>query len=128
MNIQDKALELAKDLSARSIIKIKVGAVIFDKHDIISWGWNNPGNGYGDHAEHMALRRWLSTRLAGGRSGGRCLYIAVYSSRKGRPITSRPCAKCEKVLRRYGIKGSVYYKKEELEGHFVSYRVEETYV
>ena len=122
--MHQEALELARDLSARSTIKIKVGAVIFDKNGILAWGWNNPGNGYGDHAEHMAIRRFIR----GNHTCKNDVYIAVFASRKGRPITSRPCQACEKLLRGYGVSGSVYYKKEELEGYFVSYTVNEEYV
>ena len=122
--MHQEALELARDLSARSTIKIKVGAVIFDKNGILAWGWNNPGNGYGDHAEHMAIRRFVR----GNHTCTAPIYIAVFASRKGRPITSRPCKNCEKLLRGYNVSGSIYYKKEELEGYFVAYIVNEEYV
>lgn len=125
MSTRIKALELAKDLSQRSIIKIKVGAVIFNKNEILSWGWNNPGNGLGDHAEHMAIRRLVRSNNLRGASD---LRIAVYSTRKGKTITSRPCSNCERLLRRFGIRGSVYYRKEEAEGRFLTYLVDESYV
>jgi len=125
MSISDDALKLAADLSARSIIKIKVGAVIFNDDKIIAWGWNNPGSGFGDHAEHMAIRRFVRSNHFRSAANYR---IAVYSTRKGKPITSRPCRNCERLIRRYGIKGSVYFRKEEINGRFVPYRVSEEYV
>ncbi len=109
-----QALELARDLSERSDIKIKVGAVIFDKDGIVSWGWNNPGRGYGEHAEAMAIRR-LNLRLVDDWSS---LRIAVYSTRKGRPITSKPCTNCQKLLEGVGILRAVYYRKYEINGKF----------
>ena len=123
--MKTKALALAKDLSARSTIKIKVGAVVYNKREIISWGWNNPGLGYGEHAEFMAIRR-INIRAI--QYPDLPIFIAVYSSRKGKPITSRPCKECEKIIRSIGIRGVNYFRKEELEGEFVSYEVSEVYV
>ena len=123
--MKTKALALAKDLSARSIIKIKVGAVIFNKREIVSWGWNHPGNGYGEHAEFMAIHR-ISNRSI--RYPDLSLFIAVYSTRKGKPITSRPCGNCERVLRNVGIRGAVYLRKEEIDGRFFVGEVKEEYV
>lgn len=106
--IDEQALELAKDLSGRSVIKIKVGAVIYDKNGILFWGWNNPGNGFGDHAEHMAVRRYLRSYRTGTHSA---LCVAVYSSRKGRTITSKPCKNCQEILKLAGVKEMSYWLK-----------------
>ena len=123
--VKEKAFKLAQDLSFRSTIKIKVGAVLYNKQGIIAWGWNNPGNGYGEHAEHMAIRRWLSNYNA---NDSRGIYIAVYSSRKGRPITSRPCSNCERLLKAYGVKGVYYQRKALSNGRFSISRLDEQYV
>lgn len=122
--METRAIELAKDLSKRSSIKIKVGAVVYNKREIISWGWNNPGDGTGDHAEHMAIRRYVSRSIL---YPDLPLYICVYSSRKGKTITSRPCKKCESLLRRFNFAGSTYWRKEEIDGRFVVYLVSEEY-
>ena len=122
--MKTKALALAKDLSARSTIKIKVGAVVYNKREIISWGWNNPGLGYGEHAEFMSIRRINSRSI---KHPDLPIFIAVYSARKGKAITSRPCRECEKVIRSVGIRGANYLRKEELDGEFVSYEVSEEY-
>jgi cytidine deaminase len=123
--IRSKAFQLAKDLSERSIIKIKVGAVIYNKEGIISWGWNNPGkDGRGEHAECMAIRRLVGV-YPGATS---ILSIAVFSSRKGRPNTSRPCARCQEVLGARGIKNYVYNIKIQVaEDLFEIRQVSETY-
>ena len=123
--MKTKALELARDLSERSTIKIKVGAVIYTKNKILSWGWNNPGDGYGDHAEHMAVRRFIRAYR---NVSSIPAYIAVFSTRKGKSITSRPCGNCEKLLRSVGVRGADYFRKEELDGKFVRYLVSEEYV
>lgn len=122
--MKTKALTLAKDLSGRSTIKIKVGAVVYNKREIVSWGWNNPGQGYGEHAESMAIRR-LNNRTI--QHPNLPLFISVYASRKGKPITSRPCRDCERFLRSVHIHGASYLRKEELDGKFVSYEVSEEY-
>jgi deoxycytidylate deaminase len=122
--IKDRAFQLAKDLSERSIIKIKVGAVIYNKEGIVSWGWNNPGkDGRGEHAECMAVRRLVGV-YPGTTSS---LSIAVFSSRKGRPNNSRPCARCQEVLRSRGIKNYVYnIKLQVAEDLFEIRQVRET--
>lgn len=103
--VQDLAMELAKDICERSTVKIQVGAVLFNKKGIIAWGWNNLGNGLGEHAEAMAVLRGRRKNILNGAS------IAVYSLRRGVPITSRPCRNCESLLRSYGIQGTVYTVK-----------------
>lgn len=124
-DVQSRAMQLAEDLSARSTVKIKVGAVLYNNNEIIAWGWNNPGrDGLGEHAEHMAIRRFLRTF---GYGEFRNVHVAVYSSRKGKPITSKPCARCEYLLRSWGVAGATYLRKYEREGHYVILQEETEY-
>jgi hypothetical protein len=56
--------------------------------------------------------------------------IAIYSTRKGRPITSRPCAKCFPRLRFIKLNGAVYNIKQETyhgSGKYIINLVEECY-
>jgi deoxycytidylate deaminase len=91
---------LAIDLVNRSVCHIKVGAVIYDKHGIFAWGWNNSGrNGFGQHAEMHALMRANRKRL---RSAS--IAIAGQRERNGNVVPSPPCTMCRAQLSSVGVK------------------------
>lgn len=80
------ARELAIDIAERSICAVQVGAVLSDTHGIFAWGWNNGGDGFGEHAEQMALKRANRKRLKGA-----VITIASFRRRNGKPVLSLPC-------------------------------------
>ena len=81
--------ELAIDLLPRSTCTVQVAAVIADKHGIFAWGWNSPGNGFGEHAEAAAIRRASRDRMVGA-----SIYVASRRMRNEKTILSMPCDKC----------------------------------
>lgn len=107
MNTQRDAIKLAKDISGRSICKVKVGAVLSDNHGIFAWGWNSPGpTCEGLHAEKYAISRANRKRLCGAR-------LTVFASRNGKMILARPCEKiCLPLLKKHGLKIMEYTTKE----------------
>ncbi len=93
------AWDLAVDLTARSVCRVRVAAVISDGHGIFAWGNNHAGrDGYGECAEIHALSRANRKRLAGA-----VLTVVAIRAKTGRQITSRPCADCEKAITKAGI-------------------------
>lgn len=83
---------LVIDLLPRSICSVQVAAVICDSsRRILSWGWNSVGSGLGIHAEAHAIQRANKDRLWFG-----TIYVA--SLRRGKPILSKPCDKCQELI------------------------------
>jgi deoxycytidylate deaminase len=98
MNKSKDLIELTEIIARRSICAVRVGALIYDSHGIISWGWNHMGTtGYGTHAEEHALSRANSSRLKGAK-------IIVVAIRRGKFICSLPCPNCSARLEAAGIK------------------------
>lgn len=90
--------QLALDLIPRSICAVKVAAVIADRQGIFSWGWNNSGDGFGEHAEAAAIRRANKKRLEGS-----TIYIAGLRDRNSKPVNSKPCPACERLVKKWGL-------------------------
>jgi cytidine deaminase len=93
--------QLAVDLLPRSTCSVKVAAVLVDKWGhIFAWGWNNSGPiGYGQCAERHAIIRANKKRLRGSK-----IYVAGTRSRNLKPVPSKPCEYCQKLLDHYGVK------------------------
>lgn len=97
--------DLAIDLLSRSICFVRVAAVICDPyHQIISWGWNSVGSGFGLHAEVHAIGRANPARLEYG-----TIYVA--SKRKKKAIMSKPCEECERLIKKWHL--SVVYRASD---------------
>jgi pyrimidine deaminase RibD-like protein len=81
---------------------VQVAAVVVDWNGrVMSWGWNNSGrDGYGEHAEAAAIRRANPWRLKGA-----TIYVA---GKRSKPVMSRPCKDCLKLLAGYGISRAAY--------------------
>ena len=91
---------LAIALLSRSTCRVKVAAVLADRHGIFSWGFNNSGrDGFGEHAEAAALRRANPRRTRAS-----TLYIASQRARNGRAVMSRPCSACQQLIRAAGCR------------------------
>lgn len=97
---------LASEVSARSVCKVKVGAVISDKTGVFSIGWNHVGGGYGCHAEIHAIKRANKKRLPGS-----TIAVCGYYRRNNRPVNARPCANCMVLIRKYNISAIEYRSK-----------------
>jgi deoxycytidylate deaminase len=96
--------ELAVDLLPRSTCSVQVAAVIADDHGIFSWGWNSPGNGFGEHAEVAAIRRANKDRLTTS-----SIYVASQRKRNGKVVMSKPCESCMRKISKRGIY-LIYYR------------------
>lgn len=107
MNTKQCRKELAQHLTKRSACKVKMSAVISDKEGrVLSWGWNSSGNGSGQHAEEMALKRANPARLKGAT-------VTVAGFRKKNCVLSMPCLeKCFPRLVAAGISTIEYTDKE----------------
>lgn len=90
--------QLVMDLLPRSVCAVKVAAVLADDHGIFSWGWNSAGQGFGEHAEAAAVRRSNKKRLEGA-----TIYVAGVRDRNGRPVNSKPCPACERLVRKWDL-------------------------
>jgi deoxycytidylate deaminase len=95
MNKPRDPRQLAIDLLNRSICSVQVAAVLADNWGIHSWGYNNVGSGFGEHAEAMCMRRANKRRVE--RS---TLYVAATRRRNRKPVTARPCLECQSIVRR----------------------------
>lgn len=91
--------QLAIDLIPRSICSVQVGAAVCDASgNIISWGWNSVGNGFGLHAEAHAIRRANQARLWYG-----AIYVASQRKRTGKAIISKPCPECRAIIDKWHL-------------------------
>lgn len=95
---------LAEDIMHRSRCRVRVGAVIADRHGIFAWSWNHEGMGNGMHAEHGAINRANPRRLEGA-----SIYVAGFRNASRNPVCARPCEDCMKRIVAAGIK-RVYYR------------------
>jgi deoxycytidylate deaminase len=106
--IPDKVIVEAVKASARSNMRFRMGAVIYNRLGIISTGFNKslhcgpseflPRANYSIHAEEDCLFG-ISRRLLFGSS------IFIYRSNNN---LAKPCAKCAKALAKAGIT-KIYY-------------------
>jgi len=99
--------ELAETILNRSICNVQVGAVVEDYHGIMSWGWNNPGEGFGKHAECHCLDRANPWRL---HNTWCSLYVAAQRKRNSKPVLARPCEDCWLRIKRYTGITEVWYR------------------
>ena len=96
MNTNCTPQELAVDLLNRSVCSVAVAAVLADRRGIFSWGWNSSGpTGYGEHAECHCFRRANKARISEA-----TMYVAAVRARNWKPITARPCPRCQSVIRK----------------------------
>lgn len=100
--------QLAIDLSARSVCRVQVAAVVSDAHGILSWGWNNPGeDGLGQHAEAHAIQRANRKRLRGA-----TITVAGFRRRNKKAVQNLPCEACAAMIQRAGIARVEYLDKD----------------
>lgn len=108
-------VDLARMVARRSPCRVQVGAVISDSRGVIAWGWNHAGpDGLGLCAERMALQRANRARLAHAR-------LTIVALRRGREITSKPCACCHRAILAAGVPHVSY---RDVGGLRVSWHVE----
>src|SRR5690348_3090200 len=101
--------QLALDILHRSECRVKVGAVIVDrKGSILSWGWNNPGDGFGCHAEVHAIMRANPKRL-----DGSSIYVAGMRSRNKTFVPAKPCEDCQEWIVKVGLSKVHYLDRKE---------------
>ena len=107
MNTKQCRKELAMHLCKRSVCKVQMAAVLSDKEGrVLSWGWNNAGNGKGTHAEEMALKRANPKRIKGS-------VITVAGFRKDSHVLSMPCLeKCWARIVAAEVTSVEYHTKE----------------
>lgn len=92
--------DLVIRLIQRSTCTVQVAAVISDNHGILSWGQNNVGfDGLGEHAEAHAIRKSNRKRLKGA-----TIWVASIRNRNSKVINSKPCADCQRLIDKYGLK------------------------
>jgi deoxycytidylate deaminase len=97
MNTSPDPVEFARLVARRSPCRVQVGAAISDCRGIFAWGWNHAGpDGLGLCAERMALQRANRSRLSGAT-------LTVVALRRGKEITSAPCACCERAIVAAGV-------------------------
>ena len=89
--------DLAAEILFRSTCAVMVGCCIADhKGRVISWGWNSVGpSGFGLHAEEHALSRANRKRL-----NSATLYVAAVRKKSRNVLTSKPCADCQKLVKK----------------------------
>lgn len=108
MNTSCSPREFALVLLLRSPCLNQVAAVLSDHHGIFAWGWNNPGDGMGMHAEEFAFKRANRRRLRGA-----TLTVAARKRKTQKLILARPCKeKCMKLAEKHGIKIIEYTAKD----------------
>jgi len=99
---------LARNVSKYSEVSPKMGAVISKKKPI-SIGFNKKKPSIGNHSTHAEICALLTGGIFNDFSN---CEIYVYREANGLPALARPCDKCMKKLREFGIK-KVYYTVDE---------------
>lgn len=109
-----KYLEQAMKVAELSEERYRHGAVLRKSGRTLSVGINRNTNDpmildqsmnvkhFSIHAEYAAIRAVRKSDLQGA-----SIYIARVS-KNGEPVMSKPCVKCQKMLKKYGVK-KVYY-------------------
>jgi len=99
VNLHAHPVDVAATLLTRSDCRIQVAAVIVDRWGIFATGWNHMGaDGFGCHAEAMALQRANRSRLRGA-----TLLVASQRKRNQKMVCSKPCEACQELLRGRGL-------------------------
>ena len=106
MNTKTNPTDLAFDLLPRSICRVQMSAVLYDKHGIFSWGWNSVGSGYGNHAECHCISRANRDRVKGS-----VITVAGRRLKSKNLVFSLPCALCMERIIRVGIKRIEFHDK-----------------
>lgn len=99
--------DLAIDLLRRSACKVRMAAVISDRHGIYAWGWNHSLGDYSMHAEIHALSRSNPSRRKDS-----TITVAGERAKSGNVVLSRPCEDCLTRLKTHGILSMRYQDKE----------------
>ena len=84
-------------LLERSSCAVQVAALVVDRNGIYAWGWNSSGDGYGQCAEAHCLSRANPKRLSES-----TMYVAARRQRNARTVTSRPCDRCQRIIKKVG--------------------------
>lgn len=99
----NKYLQKAIEVATRSRCQYRHGCVVVSRGQVVSTATNkrigNPEDSWRKshvHAEAAALM------AAGDRAYGSTLYVARIS-KTGKPLVSRPCKKCERVIDKFKV-------------------------
>lgn len=101
MNL-DNVIEEAVRQSAKTQYVFRLGAVIFNRHRIISGGYNRVYHNGANCAETLAIKKAPSKLL----KGTTILVCRVNNS--GTFGMAKPCARCMKLIIKSGIKKVIY--------------------
>jgi len=106
MLVMQRFVDIAAQQAAKSTFRYRLGAIVLNGREITGRGFNKTKTHpklvqyghYTIHAECDALLRAASGNIL----------IVVRLSKKGKLVCSKPCDKCMKYIKDYGIK-KVYY-------------------
>ena len=105
-----------------------MSAILVKGGRVISIGVNRAGNGhlkapeytYVNHRMHRGIHAELAAILAANEEDvkGATLYVSGETTKGGNLIMSKPCAACQSILKRYGIKDVFYHDRSGGVNHF----------
>ena len=106
MLVMQRFVDIAAQQAAKSTFRQRLGTVVLDGREITGRGHNKVKTHprlvqYGHYAIHAECDALL--RAASGDT-----LVVVRVSKRGKLVCSKPCAKCMKFIKAYGIK-TVYY-------------------
>ena len=109
MNTAQDPRDLALALTSRSDLRVyRVGAVIYDNHGVISWGWNYWISRGGGKFETICAERYAIRRANRKRLRGATIVVAGVRRGNGAEFLTRPCEKCFSEILKRGIRRVVY--------------------
>ncbi len=101
-------MDLAVQTAESSVARQRHGCVVVRNGNILSFGWNVDINHPAQMSpEHIKARASLHAEMRAlstvANTKGVTLYVARIN-RKGKPLMSKPCVRCQDALQSYGVK------------------------
>ena len=113
-----KWLEFAMNIAKNSDMHHKHGAVLVKGGSVLSFSENVNHNdpffvstpNKNHHAETRCIRKYKGSDVSGA-----VMYVARISNKDSRPMMSKPCENCQKVLKDSGIRKVFYTIDKEMD-------------
>ena len=110
----------AKAVSLKSTDRVKIGAVLVSKHQIVSVGFNKMTKTHpkmSKLSEHKRIHAELDALIGVDASATKGSTVYIYrETRRGGVALSKPCPHCQVLLKEAGVK-TVYYSDPAIFGN-----------
>lgn len=123
--MQTKYFRLAKQIALRSDHRVKIGAVLVNKGQVLNVGHNRVGHTHPKYPWYLHAEMDVCLGIHRHDLTGATIYL-FRSNRVGNVLNCRPCSTCQSLLVELGIRRAVYTTGSELvdgEPHYLEMRL-----